>query len=70
MVVDIKTMGSRIYVSDVNESLLFLKYKAKENVLNIFADDTFPRFITCSVVLYYNTVAVGDKFGNVAVIKS
>ncbi|XP_055331342.1 splicing factor 3B subunit 3-like [Paramacrobiotus metropolitanus] len=69
MIVDIKTMGPRLYVSDSNDSLFFIKYKAKENVLNIFADDTFPRFITCSVLLDYNTIAVGDKFGNVSVIR-
>lgn len=69
MIVDIKTMGPRIYVCDVNESVFFVKYKAKENVLNIFADDTFPRFITCSALLDYNTIAVGDKFGNVAVVR-
>ena len=62
-------MGSRLYVSDVNESIHFVKYKAKENVLNIFADDTVPRFVTCSLVLDHNTVVLGDKFGNVAVIR-
>lgn len=69
MITDVKTMGSRLYVSDVNESVHFVKYKAKENVLNIFADDTVPRFVTCSLVLDYNTVVLGDKFGNVSVTR-
>ncbi len=43
LVVDIKTVGDRVIVSDVQESVHFVKYKRAENQLVIFADDTAPR---------------------------
>ena len=39
----LNTMGSRIVVSDIQESFHFVKYKARENHLVIFADDVNPR---------------------------
>lgn len=67
-IVKIECMGRRIYVSDIQESIFFVRYKAAENQLIIFADDTQPRWVTTSCVLDYNTVATSDKFGNVAVV--
>lgn len=43
LIVDIKTVGHRIYVSDVQESIHFLRYRPVENQLIVFADDTFQR---------------------------
>lgn len=43
LVVDIQSMGSRIYVSDVSEAVHFLRYKPVENQLTIFADETYQR---------------------------
>jgi len=43
LLVDIKTIGDRILVSDVQESVHFVKYKRSENQLVVFADDTQPR---------------------------
>jgi len=37
--------------------------------LVIFADDTLPRYVTTSCMLDYDTVAVGDKFGNFSVLR-
>lgn len=64
MIVGIHTQGDRIVVTDVQESVTFAKYKAADNQLLIFADDVLPRWMTCSVMLDYDTVAGGDKFGN------
>ena len=36
-------MGSRIFVSDVQEAVHFVRYKPVENQLVIFADETFQR---------------------------
>ncbi|KAK9502509.1 hypothetical protein O3M35_011278 [Rhynocoris fuscipes] len=69
LIVRIEAMGRRVYVSDVQESVLMVRYKSHENQLIIFADDTQPRWVTTTAVLDYNTVAVADKFGNVAVIR-
>lgn len=32
-----------------------------------FADDTQPRWVTCSTMVDYNTVAAADRFGNIFV---
>eukprot|EP00096_Caligus_rogercresseyi_P001884 TRINITY_DN1328_c0_g1_i3.p1 TRINITY_DN1328_c0_g1~~TRINITY_DN1328_c0_g1_i3.p1 ORF type:complete len:934 (+),score=262.89 TRINITY_DN1328_c0_g1_i3:215-3016(+) len=70
LVVGIQSIGGdRIIVSDVQESIHFLKYKRQENQLVIFADDTAPRWCTVSCVLDYSTVAVADKFGNISIIR-
>ena len=51
----------------MQESILYAVYKPPENRLLIFADDTQPRWTTCSTMVDYMTVAFGDKFGNVLV---
>lgn len=67
VLVDLKTVGDRVYASDMHESFHLVKYKKDENQLLVFADDCVPRFVTASVVLDYDTLAGGDKFGNVFV---
>ena len=69
-IVGIHTMGNRIVVSDIQESFHFVRYRRNENQLIVFADDTTPRWITCSCMLDYNTVAGADKFGNIAIVSS
>jgi splicing factor 3B subunit 3 len=51
----------------MQESLVYAVYKAPENRLLIFADDSQPRWITAATMVDYMTVAGGDKFGNVFV---
>ena len=51
----------------MQESIVYVAYKAPENRLLIFADDTQPRWVTASVMVDYMTVAAGDKFGNIFV---
>merc|ERR1712241_596122 len=68
MVVGIQTFGDRIVVSDVQESVHFVKYRPAENQLVIFADDTQPRWVTTTCMMDYQTVAVADKFGNISVV--
>jgi len=69
MIVHITTYGSRIFVSDVQESVHFVRYKRAENQLVVFADETNPRWVTTSCVLDFDTVAVADKFGNIGVVR-
>lgn len=45
LVVDIRCMGNRIYVSDVQEAVHFVRYKPQENQLIIFADETYQRLV-------------------------
>uniref|UniRef100_A0A2C9JNG1 DNA damage-binding protein 1 n=1 Tax=Biomphalaria glabrata TaxID=6526 RepID=A0A2C9JNG1_BIOGL len=68
-IVSIHTMGNRVFVGDVQESIHFVRYRRPENQLIIFCDDTNPRWVTCSCILDYNTVAIADKFGNATVIR-
>ena len=67
-IVSIQTSGSRIVVGDIQESFSFVRYKHQENQLVVFADDTSPRWITCSTMLDFSSVAGADKFGNVTVV--
>ncbi|XP_050527513.1 splicing factor 3B subunit 3 isoform X1 [Daktulosphaira vitifoliae] len=69
LIVGIRVMGYRIYVSDVQESVYMVRYKRGENQLIIFADDTQPRYVTAMEILDYNTIATADKFGNISVIR-
>jgi splicing factor 3B subunit 3 len=64
-IVTLNTQGSRILVGDMQESVFYAVYKAPENRLLVFADDAQPRWITCSTMVDYTTVAAGDRFGNV-----
>lgn len=63
-VVTLATQGSRIIVGDMQESTHYAVYKAAENKLIVFADDTVPRWTTATVMVDYETTAGGDKFGN------
>lgn len=68
-IVNINSMGHRIYVSDVQESVFFVRYKRAENQLIIFADDTHPRWITATALLDYDTIGTADKFGNISILR-
>ncbi|KXJ27295.1 Splicing factor 3B subunit 3 [Exaiptasia diaphana] len=62
-------MGTRIAIGDIQDSVHFVKYKARDNHLIVFADDVSPRWITCLSFIDYNTVAIADKFGNVSLVR-
>lgn len=44
LIVDIHSMGGRVYVSDVQEGVHFVRYKPVENQLMVFADETNQRY--------------------------
>lgn len=48
---------------------LHAQYKKTENVMYIFADDTAPRYVSATLPLDYDTVAVADKFGNLGILR-
>ena len=58
LVVDIKTVGSRIFVSDVQEAVHFVRYKPVENQLVIFADETYQRWAH-QLTYVYSALPVG-----------
>ncbi|KAF8843027.1 hypothetical protein BDN67DRAFT_964913 [Paxillus ammoniavirescens] len=69
VIVTLNTQGSRILVGDMQDSIFYAVYKAPENRLLIFADDSQPRWIVASTMVDYNTVAASDRFGNVFVTR-
>lgn len=68
-IVSLDAQGSRIVVGDMQESIVFVSFKSIDNRLVIFADDVMPKFVTTAVMLDYDTVAAGDKFGNIYVLR-
>ncbi|XP_071488898.1 splicing factor 3B subunit 3-like [Diadema antillarum] len=68
-ITNILSSGNRIVISDVQESLHFLKYKRPENQMVIFADDSNPRWITATCMLDHDTIMCADKFGSVSVLR-
>ncbi|KAJ5733568.1 Pre-mRNA-splicing factor rse1 [Penicillium malachiteum] len=68
-IVGLQTQGSRIVVSDVRESVTYVVYKHQENVLIPFVDDSISRWTTSTTMVDYETVAGGDKFGNLWLLR-
>jgi splicing factor 3B subunit 3 len=69
LIVGLQTQGSRIVVSDVQESVTYVVYKQQENLLIPFVDDIISRWTTCTTMVDYETVAGGDKFGNIWLLR-
>ncbi|KAG9239240.1 CPSF A subunit region-domain-containing protein [Amylocarpus encephaloides] len=69
LIVGLQTQGSRIVVSDVQESVVMVVYKFQENRLIPFVDDSIARWTTCTAMVDYETVAGGDKFGNLWLLR-
>ena len=69
LIVGLETQGSRIVVSDVQQSIVMVVYKFQENRLIPFVDDTIARWTSCTTMVDYETVAGGDKFGNLWLLR-
>lgn len=66
----IQAHKSRIVVSDMQDSVFWVKYHRRpENQLVIFADDTTTRWVNHICILDNDTCVAADKFGNVAVLR-
>ncbi|KAF9585053.1 Splicing factor 3B subunit 3 [Lunasporangiospora selenospora] len=63
-IVTLHNQGGRIVIGDVQESVHYASYIPADNKIVIFADDKMSRWMTCSTMIDYDTVAGGDKFGN------
>lgn len=69
LIVGLQTQGSRIVVSDVQESVTYVVYKYQDNRLIPFVDDSIPRWTATSTMVDYETTAGGDKFGNIWLVR-
>ena len=65
----IHTYNSRIFVVDSSESVHYCNYLYSENAIEVVAADAIPRLGANVDVLDYETVAGGDRFGNVFVLR-
>ena len=62
-------IACRAFVGDLMQSVQIVRYDAATNRLVLIACDPSPRPITSMELLDLNTVAVGDKFGNISVLR-
>ncbi|KAJ5082992.1 Pre-mRNA-splicing factor rse1 [Penicillium argentinense] len=69
MIVGLQTQGSRIVASDVRESVTYVVYKKQTNIFIPFVDDSIARFTSSTTMVDYATVAGGDKFGNLWLVR-
>ena len=70
LIVSLNTQGSRIIVGDMEEGVTYVVYKPEVNKLLPFVDDTIKRWTTCTTMVDYQTVAGGDKFGNLWIVRA
>jgi splicing factor 3B subunit 3 len=63
------TQGFRLAVGDAHQGLLLLQYLPGDNQFLAFADEAGPRATSCLAFLDYETLAGGDRFGNVFVAR-
>jgi len=68
-IVDLHTQGSRVVISDVQESVSLATYKHVDNKFLVFCDDFISRWTTATIMMDYDTIAGGDKFGNIWVVR-
>ncbi|KAL7567604.1 hypothetical protein ACA910_000200 [Epithemia clementina (nom. ined.)] len=65
----IQTVGDRAFVGDMIQSIRIVRYEASANRLALVANDPCPRMIVCQEMLDWNTIAVGDKFGCISILR-
>lgn len=65
----ITSQGNRLICADVSDSVTYAVFKPRHNRLVPFADDTIQRWTTAHTLLDYETVAGGDKFGNLWIVR-
>ncbi|KAK9367552.1 CPSF A subunit region-domain-containing protein [Lipomyces kononenkoae] len=68
-IVTINAAHNRIIIGDIQQSVTYLVYRHVDNKFLPFADDVVARHTTCVTMLDYETVAGGDKFGNLWVVR-
>ncbi|KAK5707950.1 pre-mRNA-splicing factor rse1 [Elasticomyces elasticus] len=68
-IVSIDSLGNRLVCADVSESVTYVVFKPKHNRMIGFVDDSIQRWSTTASMLDYETVAGGDKFGNLWVVR-
>ncbi|KAK9385214.1 CPSF A subunit region-domain-containing protein [Lipomyces mesembrius] len=68
-IVTINAAHNRIIIGDIQQGVTYLVYRHSDNKFLPFTDDVVARHTTCVTMLDYETVAGGDKFGNLWVLR-
>lgn len=68
-IVGLETEGNRIVVSDIGDSIRVLVFIPKIKKFVEFADDIISKHVTKSLMLDYDTIMIGDKFGTISIMK-
>ncbi|KAI9220831.1 CPSF A subunit region-domain-containing protein [Blastocladiella britannica] len=61
--------GARVWVADLEQSVCVAMYRPTDQRIVVFADDAVARWVTAAVLLDYDSIAVADKFGTLAVLR-
>ncbi|KAF2860189.1 hypothetical protein K470DRAFT_258155 [Piedraia hortae CBS 480.64] len=69
IITSLDSMGDRIAVGDVRDSVTFVVFKPAHNRMFAFVDDVVQRWTTTTTMVDYETVAGGDKFGNIWLVR-
>jgi splicing factor 3B subunit 3 len=69
-IVSLNNQGSRIIVGDIQQGVTYVVYKQATNKLIPFVDDSVARWTTCTTMVDYESVAGGDKFGNIFLVRT
>ena len=59
----------RVFIGDAAESVTVVRYRRAENAFVAFADDTSARWCTSLIVVDHDTIAVGDRFGTISLLR-
>jgi len=65
----VHVLGERIFVADATDSVSFVRYNSLTNSLETVASDSRPRWVTAACQLDDDTMAGGDKYGNIFVCR-
>jgi splicing factor 3B subunit 3 len=67
---DVVATGERVWCADAEEGVMLLSYRHSDDTAVVLSDETAPRHVTSIAVLDTDTVAVGDKFGTISVLRA
>ncbi|KAK9453837.1 CPSF A subunit region-domain-containing protein [Dipodascopsis uninucleata] len=68
-IISINAKNNRVIIGDIQQSVTYLTYRHENNRFLPFADDIIARHTSCTALVDYDTVAGGDKFGNIWLLR-
>ncbi|KAF5679748.1 pre-mRNA-splicing factor rse-1 [Fusarium denticulatum] len=69
LIVSLNTHGNRIVVGDLQQGVTMVTFGHNQQKLIPFVDDTVARWTTCTAMIDSESVAGGDKFGNLWIVR-